>query len=228
MTRAQNAHLAGFAFLFYIAVGVAQSIVGSGASAGTDISARLASLASHATQVRINALLGFATAITALALAAALYGLTRDDDQDLAILATSCRICEGLFGALPTVLSLTLLSLALSESANSSAAAAVAASLFRARTLVTLVGSIFFAIGSTIFSYLFLKGTFIPRGLAWLGIGSSLLLVVALPFELVGLLTGSLAQLIWVPAAAFEIPLGIWLLARGGSHRSAMAHNNNR
>jgi hypothetical protein len=60
-----------------------------------------------------------------------------------------------------------------------------------------------------------LKGRLIPLALAWLGVAASLLLVLALPLQLVGLLTGAAARAVWVPMAAFEIPLGIWLLVRG-------------
>lgn len=215
MTRQQNARVAGFTFLLYIAIGVTQAIVGSGAGAGNDAVSRLASMASHALQVRTNALLGLLTAFTALTLAAALYGLTREEDGDLATLALSFRIGEGLLGAVPTMVSLTLLSLATEQSAGATTAAASTVALLRIRSMATLVGALFFAIGSTIFAYLLLHSRLIPRGLALLGIAASLLLVVALPFQLVGLLTGAAAQAIWAPMAAFEVPLGVWLLVRG-------------
>lgn len=216
MTRSQNARVAGFAFLFYIAVGLSQMVVGRGVNAGGDVPAKLASLVSHAARVETNAFLGLVTAFTALVLAAALYGLTRDEDTDLAILALSCRIGEGLLGAVPSIVSLTLLSLASSAITDAAGTATVATALFRVRTLSTLVGSLFFAVGSTLFAWLMLKGNVVPRILAWLGVVSSLLLVVALPLQLVGLLHGAITQLIWVPEAAFEIPVGLWLLITGG------------
>ena len=51
--------------------------------------------------------------------------------------------------------------------------------------------------------------------LAWLGVVASVLLVVGLPLQLAGLLTGPVTQLLWIPMAAFEIPLGFWLLIKG-------------
>ena len=214
MTRQQNARIAGFTFLFYIAIGIAQAIIGVGAGAGNDTAARLANMGKHAGQVQANALLGLLMAFTALVLGVALYGLTRDEDGELAILALSCRLGEGFLGAVPTLVSLSLLSLAAGGMAAMPSDAAVA-TLFRIRSLAPLVSAIFFAAGSTIFSYLLLKGRLIPLALAWLGVVASLLLVIALPLQLVGLLTGAVAQAVWVPMAAFEIPLGIWLLVRG-------------
>jgi hypothetical protein len=78
-----------------------------------------------------------------------------------------------------------------------------------------IVAGTFFAIGSTIFTYLMLRGRMIPSPLAWLGVLASVLLVVALPLQLVGILSGLVTQLMWIPMAAFEIPLGVWLIVKG-------------
>lgn len=45
----------------------------------------------------------------------------------------------------------------------------------------TPIGATFFAVGSTIFSYLLLRGRLVPVPLAWLGVLASVLLVVGLP-----------------------------------------------
>ena len=73
----------------------------------------------------------------------------------------------------------------------------------------------FFAVGSTIFCWLLLRGRMLPAWLAWLGLISSALLVVALPLDLVGAIPGAVVGYLWIPMAAFEIPLGVLLLARG-------------
>jgi hypothetical protein len=73
----------------------------------------------------------------------------------------------------------------------------------------------FFAVGSTVFCYLLLRGRLIPRVLAWLGLMASVLLVMLLPVRLADALPLVAVQLMWVPMAAFEIPTAIWLLAKG-------------
>ena len=55
----------------------------------------------------------------------------------------------------------------------------------------------------------------IPVALAWLGVLASVLLVVGLPLQLAGVLRASAIQLMWLPMAAFEIPLALWLLIKG-------------
>jgi hypothetical protein len=78
-----------------------------------------------------------------------------------------------------------------------------------------LVGATFFAVGSTLFSFLLLRGRMVPVPLAWLGVAASVLLVVGLPLQLAAVLRGPVTQLMWIPMAAFEIPLGLWLLIKG-------------
>jgi hypothetical protein len=81
--------------------------------------------------------------------------------------------------------------------------------------------AIFFAVGSTIFCWLLLRGRMIPVALAWLGVLASVLLVVILPLQLAGLFGGptswseSITWLIWLPMLVFEVTLALWLLIKG-------------
>jgi hypothetical protein len=51
--------------------------------------------------------------------------------------------------------------------------------------------------------------------LAWIGVVASIVLVVGLPLQLAGFLSGLITSLMWLPMAVFEIPLGLWLLIKG-------------
>lgn len=79
----------------------------------------------------------------------------------------------------------------------------------------------FFAVGSTLFCWLLLRGSLIPAALAWLGIVASALLVVILPLQRAGLFGGSgswsssLTWFIWLPALVFELTFAAWLLVKG-------------
>jgi hypothetical protein len=81
--------------------------------------------------------------------------------------------------------------------------------------------AIFFAVGSTLFCWLLLRGRMIPVPLAWLGVIASALLVVILPLQLAGLFGGPMAWsgavtwLVWLPMLAFEVVLALWLLIKG-------------
>jgi hypothetical protein len=81
----------------------------------------------------------------------------------------------------------------------------------------------FFAVGSTLFCWLFLRGRMIPTPLAWLGVYASVLLVVLLPAQRVGLLAdagswaSSLTWLMWLPMLVFEVTLALRLMTKGVS-----------
>ena len=81
-------------------------------------------------------------------------------------------------------------------------------------------GAFFFAVGSTLFSWLLLRGRMIPVALAWLGVLASVLLVVLLPLQIADVLPGAVIQYMWLPMAAFEIPLGLWLIIKGAAVRA--------
>jgi uncharacterized protein DUF4386 len=218
MTRRTNATIAGFGFLLYIAVGITQMVLSRGMGGAGGTAARLALMAQHAPLVRINMLLTLLTCVIAWTLAVALYGLTRDVDRELAVLALVCRVGEGMLAAVAPLATLGLLWLAMPGSAGTpdpAATSVVGTLLLKSRGWNTNLGATLFAVGSTLFSWLLLRGRLIPAPLAWLGVFASVVLVVGLPLELAGALTGSVTQLMWLPMAAFEIPLGLWLLIRG-------------
>ena len=76
-----------------------------------------------------------------------------------------------------------------------------------------------FALGSTIYCYLFLRGRSIPRPLAWLGVVASALLLVVVPLQLAGFIDPSVSS-IWIPMLLFEVVLAVWLLVKGVAHPS--------
>jgi hypothetical protein len=63
-------------------------------------SAKLARIGEYATGVRMTILLTLLECFSALVLAVALYGITRDVDQELAMLAMACGVAESVLGSL--------------------------------------------------------------------------------------------------------------------------------
>ena len=82
-------------------------------------------------------------------------------------------------------------------------------------------GPIFFALGSTIFCWLLVRGRLLPSALAWLGFVASGLLVVLLLLQRAALFKGasnwssSLTWLVWLPLLIFELAFAAWLIVRG-------------
>jgi len=219
MTRTTNARIAGVTFLAYIAAGVTSMVLSGRATSGEGIAAKLAAIARHEGDMRLVVLLGLVQSFSALVLAVTLWTITREEDPDLAMLALACRVSEGILGGLSVPGTLTLLWLATATGANApetGAAHALAAYLLRSDMAFTAT---FFAVGSTLFAYLLLRGRMIPAPLAWLGVGASALLVVGLPLQLAGYLGGPITSLLWLPMLAFEVPLALWFLVKGVAAR---------
>ena len=214
MTRTTNARLAGFTFLFYIAAGISSMVVYGKAAAGVGVAAKLASIGQHATAVGISGLLNLLCGFSAIVLGVSLHGLTRDEDRDLAMLAMVCRVAEGVIGALSVETTAGLLWLAAGRAPDVQSAIAIGTHL---SIPGAPIAAIFFAVGSTIFCYLFLRGRLIPVPLAWLGVFSSLILVVALPLQIVGVVPGLVTSfmVIWMPMLAFELAVAAWLIVKG-------------
>jgi hypothetical protein len=219
MTRKTNSRIAGIAFLFYIAAGILSMVLAHRASGGTGIAAKLASISEHVTEMRLAYLLAFATAFAALSLGVTLYAITREEDPDLAMLAMICRVAEGVVGvSLPSTLVLIWLATTTGTAAPDPAAAqAIGAFLLRLEGSTSLIAATLFAVGSTIFCWLLLRGRMIPVSLAWLGVVASVILVAALPFQLAGFFGGVFAQLMWIPMAVFEVVAAIWLIVKGAA-----------
>ncbi len=218
MTRMTNARIAGFTFLFYIAVAFPSVVLMNRATSAEGTAAKLARIAEHASDVRVAILLTLLSCFSAVVLAVTLYGITRDVDHELAMLTMACRVGEGVLGAIGIPNTLGLLWLGTAAGANApdaEAAHALGAFLFKVRGWNTIIGATFFAVGSTLFSYLLLRGRMVPVPLAWLGVVASVLLVVGLPAQLVGFFAGPVGWFMWLPMLVFEVTLALWLLIKG-------------
>jgi hypothetical protein len=131
------------------------------------------------------------------------------------MLALACRVAEGVIAgsSMPRTPALAWLATASGESAPDTAAAhALGAYLLRGDMAVTAT---FFAVGSALFSYLLWRGRMIPIALAWVGLVASILLVIGLPLQAAGFLSGPVTMIMWLPMLAFEVPLAVWLITKG-------------
>ena len=215
MSRRAAARLAGLAFLLYIAVGILTLVLSSRAMAGHGVEAKLASVAQHMLDLRIAVLFVLFTSFCALVLGVTLWGLTREQDPVLAMLALACRVCEGLAGALGVQRTMGLLWLAGPDAPDAATARTLGTWLLEGQ--VSGVAAIFFSVGSVLFAWLLLRGRMIPAPLAWLGVVASAAAVVVLPLEFVDLFPGRWIWYVWLPLAAYEIPLALWLLFKGAA-----------
>jgi hypothetical protein len=218
MTRTTNSRLAGFTFLFYIAAGITSMVLFGRATGGDGPVAKLASIAQHATTVRLTVVLTLLTFVCAVVLAVTLYALTLDEDRDIAMMALCCRVSEGVIGAVSAVRTLGLLSIATASAeagGPDAAATALGALQLNQGGWTGSIAAVCFALSSTLYCWLFLRARTIPVALAWLGVIASVLLVVLIPAQLAGFIEGAVTYAMWAPMLVFEVAFALWLLTRG-------------
>jgi len=216
MTRTTNARLAGFTSLFYMGVGIANEVLMGRAKGAEGVAAKLLRLGEHATEVRVATVLALLECLSAIVVGVALYGVTREEDHELALLALICRAAEGVINSINISGNLELLWLA---QASNGASPLDAATTHALGTFLLIPGvpiaAMFFAVGMVLFSSLLLRGRMVPGWLAGWGVLGSVLLVLGLPLQISGFFTGPLTGYQWVPAIGFNLALGLWLLIRG-------------
>jgi hypothetical protein len=87
--------------------------------------------------------------------------------------------------------------------------------------------ALFFAIGSTIFAWLLLRGRMIPTWLARFGVLASVLLVLLLFVQRAGVFasmvtwSSPVTWVLWFPMLIFEVTFAFWLLIKGVADRAA-------
>lgn len=221
-SRQFYARLAGFTFLLYMAAGALAVFLMNRATNADGTAATLARIAEHASDVRIAIVLELLECFAALVLAVTLYTITRDESQELAMLALVCRVGEGVLGAVGIPKTMELLWLA-NAGAGAGAPDVATTNTLGAFLLMpvqsAMIGAPFFAAGSMIFSWLLLRGRMVPVPLAWLGVIASILLVAGVPLQLAAFIKGSVTGYLWLPMIAFQILIGLWLLIKGVSER---------
>jgi len=143
------------------------------------------------------------------------------------MLAFACRVGEGLVGAVPlTTLGLVWLATNAGPTAPDAASAqGLAALLLKVGDWQTITAALLFAVGSTIFSFLLLRGRIIPAPIAWLGVVGSALPVITLTIQLTGGLLGPLTNLAWLPVAVFELTVAFWLIIKGAAAPAARSRS---
>ena len=153
----------------------------------------------------------------------ALYVLLRTVDQNLAVLAVMFRLVELALHLGATVASLAALrllrggpSLASFDAAERGELAQFAIAM--QGTSVNL-GFVLLGLGSAVFACLLLRSGYVPRALAVLGIVGSALLATYAGVWIVVPDVMRLQYIPMLPMGLYEVGLGLWLLARGVSHR---------
>jgi hypothetical protein len=218
-TRMRYARIAGFVYLLLIVLFMSgqftiSHIAGSGSFAETT---KHIIAAERLYRVALSAQM--LTSILTVLLAYALYATLRPVDENLARMALYWRLGEAFIGGAASVLDFTTLHLytdpkyldALGADKLQAVISLARSAGFSSFNITTT----FFAVGSTLFFYLFLKSRCIPRLLSAFGIFASVIVLFISLGDLVLPAYADVIQLGWAPIFVAEITTGLWLWARG-------------
>ena len=225
------ARVAGFMYLFTMATAVfgdfyvRSSIIVPGNAAAT-----ANNIMASEQLFRIGIASNLIAFVGVVILIVALYILLKPVNKNLALLALAWRVTEtAVFGVvmLSSFIVLLLLSgadyLTVFETDQLHALAWI---FILAHVYGYFIAMIFFSLGSTVFSYLFLKSNYIPRILAAWGVFASVVLLIG---TFVIILYPDYAAIIlpgyFAPIIVFEVLLGLLLLFKGVNVQQADNRN---
>jgi hypothetical protein len=149
-----------------------------------------------------------------------LYVILKRVNKDIALLAAFFRLVETAILGVTTLTA--FIALRLLSGADYLRAVDIAQLQALARGFLSIygiglsVGFVFLGLGSAVFSYLWLKSRYVPRGLAWLGIfGSLLMAIMSLVTMVFPVVWDRVGMAYLMPMGLYEVGLGLWLLVKG-------------
>jgi hypothetical protein len=171
----------------------------------------------HETLYRIGITCGLIYSVGLLVLLAALYVILKPVNPGLALLAAFFRLVYALMWVLMTLHLLDALRLLSGAdylgAFETDRLQAMAKSYLSGRLDVYYIGLVFYALASTVCSYLWFKSNYIPRALAAFGVIASLFCVACTFVFIIFPGFAKVVNLWWFdsPMAMFEMALSFWL-----------------
>ena len=211
----------GAAFLLQAVASLVSGLISPASSliVSDNIIETMTNIANNALQMRASIVLDMITAIGIVMLGSLLFVTLKKQNGKIALVALGLYLIEAAILAVSRIPAFALL-LVSQESviAGHPAHLQTLGNLFyESQSFGIELHMLPFALGATMFYYLFFKSGFIPRVLSLLGL-------VAAPLALIGTLFGLLGYnvplVVFLPNLPFELGVGLWLLVKGIRHGS--------
>jgi hypothetical protein len=179
-----------------------------------DISATMTNIANNALQMRASIVVAMITAIGIVMIGVLMYVILKKKNRKIAIVAMGLYLVEAAILAASRISAFSLL--------RTSQESVIAGHPAYLQTLGNLfyesaefgdwLHMLPFALGATLFYYLFFKSGYIPRALSLFGLIAALLALIGTPF---GLLGYDVPIIVFLPNLPFELGIGLWLMVKG-------------
>ena len=208
------AKIVGFLYLFTNATAIFAFSVRGKLIATRDAVQTAANIVASERLFRLAIAAELVTVVGVLVLVWGLYVILRPVDRNVVWLATFFRLGENFVLALATLLELAILAL-VKGAVLSGQQPLLVNEVVRLYGDAFNIGFVFLGLGSTLFSYLWLKSGYIPRLLAGWGIFASLVMALMNLAIVVFPTLSKLGITYMMPMGLYEFGLGFWLLIKG-------------
>jgi hypothetical protein len=210
----------GFLYLFAMAISIFGESVRSRLIIPHDAVQTASRIAASEALFRLSIVGDLVIYVCDIVLFWGLYVILKRVNKDVALLAVFFRLVETAILGVTTLTA--FIALRLLSGADYLRVVDIAQLQALARGFLSVygiglsVGFVFLGLGSTVFSYLWLKSRYVPRGLAWLGIlGSLLMAIMSLVTMVFPVVWDRVGMAYMMPMGLYEIGLGFWLLIKG-------------
>jgi hypothetical protein len=179
-----------------------------------NITDSMTNIANHALQMRASIVVEMITAIGIVMLGSLLFVTLKKQNGRIALVALGLYLIEAAILAVTRIPAFALLLISQeSVTAGHPAYLQTLGNLFyESQSFGYDLHMLPFALGATLFYYLFFKSGFIPRVLSVWGL-------IAAPLALVGILFALLGYdvpiVVFIPNLPFELTIGVWLMVKG-------------
>ena len=174
----------------------------------------MTNIANNALQMRASIVVTMITAIGIVMLGALLFVTLKKQNMNIALVALGLYLIEAALLAASRIAVFSLLRISQeSVIAGHPAYLQTLGNLFyESAEFGDWLHMLPFALGATLFYYLFFKSGYIPRALSLFGLIAALLALIGTPFALLGY---DVPIVVFLPNLPFELTIGVWLMVKG-------------
>ena len=174
----------------------------------------MTNISNNALQMRASIVIAMITAFGIAMIGVLMYAILKKQNRNIAIVAMGLYLLEAATLAASRIPAFALLRISQeSVIAGHPAYMQTLGNLFyESAEFGDWLHMLPFALGATLFYYLFFKSGFIPRVLSLWGLIAALLALIGTPFVLLGY---DVPIVVFIPNLPFELGVGIWLIVKG-------------
>jgi hypothetical protein len=204
----------GAAFLLQAIASLVWTLLLSSLIVIGDISASMTNISNNALRMRASIVVAMITAIGIVMIGVLMYVILKKQNRKIAIVAMGLYLVEAAILAVSRIPAFALLRISQeSVIAGHPAYLQTLGNLFyESQSFGYDLHMLPFALGATLFYYLFYKSGFLPRVLSLWGL-------IAAPLALIGILFALLGYdvpiFVFLPNLPFELTIGVWLMVKG-------------